>query len=934
MTDSRAKGGRFSGWLRPGLLAKANGNDSAEILRILNSSYRFNDRVHSRLIRSCRPELVKWISKAEPLVIARFIQLADAEFGNELGDLVRALCRGLSTVVANPAELRSALRIINQYRHLAEADDGLREVISGLRDGGLELMLQITASPDAQLGVLRELERFHHPDLARLVLRQLPHALNGVRSDRPDDYITVRRAKDLQWQVWEELKADDMAVPEPVGLDGIPGVAAMLDRTPRRGDGVALFINALILRLSFGVEETDWDVILSRYQTTLRNALAHSPLGEMARAFRNLADYHRGLCVRLLNQRELSLSLGKQLESSSPVEVAILLRTVKKLHGKFAKELLYDRNGRPKLALAHILARKIKKLGDGKGAGLLLSAAASVDDVYGSRSDGFAHLVAKYLSVEFAKALLETDHRPSIVSHFIRGLWEASAEYLPEVTEQAEHVAVQAVIGSARAWGPRLALLLGASTHDGENFIDAHGGNTGYGERFLSSLAERIDLGTLLDRMVTAEHADAFIAHHQLGRALYPDLPARFQKDFDSVTIFQRVVLGRPEVVARCCAAVADTLVSAGMPDAGAVALAKPCWDWPTQLRRSHTPGDLAESLRLLHRMDPDAARDAVENLSEAKSEYRRDRGFLEHQLHRTLVTPAAAAELLAAVEAAAPGRGAALLHRLVGASGAWHAFGLEVAHDQDPREQSTVLRQLVKLGLRPGQPGTAWLESLYQKWLTTLPGIRSPHAIADLLRTFTALDQSWGTDLAERVALVPAEPGGAAGAAPPVHGHQPAGRLGQRLVEHDAARAPAVQPAHHRSARQSPARSASGRHRSRRPQRAPRHRPGARARLVREPSAPAPASGMRSGEPGAAAPGMVGGWPCAAPARVRRRLRPFALGWSMVARARRRRADPQCGRRSRHASRPHTHQCCHRSPRRLGGRGSRPSSWSNRHLR
>lgn len=58
-------------------------------------------------------------------------------------------------------------------------------------------------------------------------------------------------------------------------------------------------------------------------------------------------------------------------------------------------------------------------------------------------------------------------------------------------------------------------------------------------------MADQIDDATLLDRMLTTLKPDALATHHQLGRALFPELPVRFAKSFDSIALDTSLLTAR-----------------------------------------------------------------------------------------------------------------------------------------------------------------------------------------------------------------------------------------------------------------------------------------------------------------------------------------------------------------------------------------------------
>ena len=120
-----------------------------------------------------------------------------------------------------------------------------------------------------------------------------------------------------------------------------------------------------------------------------------------------------------------------------------------------------------------------------------------------------------------------------------------------------------------------------------------------------------------------------------------------------------------PEILVRAALAISNSIrrgtprqeqsISPGRIVLRRIEASYPGVDWPQRLVRAGTPGDLAEALRGLRRLDPETAANAVETKLE----------FLAQRVKVALREPQLAIELLAAIESTAPGEGRTLLARM-----------------------------------------------------------------------------------------------------------------------------------------------------------------------------------------------------------------------------------------------------------------------------
>jgi len=300
----------------------------------------------------------------------------------------------------------------------------------------------------------------------------------------------------------------------------------------------------------------------------------------------------------------------------------------------------------------------------------------------------------------------------------------AEVSFTATLKECALDTIVRNIEVNYRPWAPRLALLLA--------------GTPGWGEEFASELAERLNEDLLFDKMVHSRRLDSLNSFHDLGRYLQPRVAERFDEEAVRSAVGALYMSERPEVTLRAASAIAMTMRHAGVPKPGESVVRKIAQDWTWRLTAAGTPGDLAESLRILSGLDRAVARVAVQS-----QDLRR---YLRRLLERTLGRARVLVELIDAIEEAAPGDGRQLLGELQSTKGSWDAAMEDLAYEQDPRLQGDAFLRFAELG---AVPPDRIQTRVFNRWLAQIATITSAAALTSLLRAFAA----WSEDKAKEAA-------------------------------------------------------------------------------------------------------------------------------------------------------------------------------------
>jgi hypothetical protein len=690
-----------------------------------------------RLLRLCgKHSESTWIAAALPAVVSRVPStpelrvrdltvalkvLWDHQFqltGREITDLLTWIGKekeGLDAVLVRPATVRERYRFVRSLLRLS----GTGTISVATVCGWLE------ARADA--------------------------LVRGADPNRHDDLIAIRRMDEVIHRWSHEARGTD---PDPTGRQGLRplerSTQPLLKQHPTRQTRLAAVLAWISLTVHFD-GTANWNNLIKQYENQIRTALHQADAIEISSALDDLARNNRGLTNRLLNNLQPGKALATILRRSTPAAAAILIGTVRKIHGATIKSLLYGGTpgGSPTadVQLARDLARSIEQLTDGRGAGMLLSNACRADDLYCDTRDGFGYVLARELGLDFARRLLAEERRPAVIYHFLRGLWEAGADYRGELEEEALNLVVssiQAQRGAARPWGPQLAMLLIEDDY--------------FGQEFLTALAERLDTRLLVDRMRNPSLDPQSMVHtHRLGLALNPRIGEEFARRIDVDRAVRSPVQWSAGDVAQKLQVMSSTLRAGGHVNGTRIVLQifkdeYPHWDWAHSLRALRGIGSFTTALNQLRKFDPSAATTAVTTLGTPHGD--QQESHLTDMVLRSVIHPPLTADLLATVERCRPGLGKAELAALRDDHvDRWQVFIEIFKFEQDPITQGSVGRQLARLGVMPAHETKNWMRTLINdRWTSTLHLFASPRGITEVLSLAYIWEPQWGEQLAESV--------------------------------------------------------------------------------------------------------------------------------------------------------------------------------------
>ncbi|MGW6564105.1 hypothetical protein [Streptomyces sp. NPDC054975] len=560
------------------------------------------------------------------------------------------------------------------------------------------------------------------------------------------DLIAVRRMDDLIFAKSRQAREDN---PASALRPFFKPAQVLIQASPTKDRSLASILSWISLKLHFD-GTGDWDQIIEQYKSQLQAALAHSDAIQISQALFDLAQSNRGLCNRLLNHLKFGRTLVPVVKAAPPAEAAILISTVRNIHGGTLRTLLYRENRDGDLiaddGLARELAKTVRGFEDARGAGMLLSAVSRVDDLYCATEERFSYRLAMEIGQEFVENVMRRERRPAIVYHLLRGLWEAGADYRQDIEEGALGLVVSSIHtqrGTARPWGPRLAMLLIQDEY--------------FGQSFLHKLAARLDRKVLCDRMSQIGLDPESMVHtHRLGLALVPDIGSDYAHRLKMDKAVHAPLLSSASNVAQKLHVMADTLRSGGRVDATTFVLQHfreehPHWDWAERLQVGRSIGAFTTTLGQLRTLNPSDAATTVDKLSRPHGG--QDLSHLRELVLRSVVHPPLTAELLSEVERCQPGLGKAELAALRGERRRWLTLVEAFKFEQDPLTQGHVGRALARLGVTNRTEETEWMHTLVANRLeSTMHLFASPRAVLEILTLAHMWEPQWGEQLAASV--------------------------------------------------------------------------------------------------------------------------------------------------------------------------------------
>ncbi|MFD6420458.1 hypothetical protein [Streptomyces sp. NPDC060198] len=646
--------------------------------------------------------------------------------------------------------MSSVLRLISRYqRHVQETDefDALMNWLATPGEG-LEAALNRPASVEDRYHLARKVFRLYHENSPALLIRSTDALVRDIRPLVAEDLIHVRKLDVLLSRCHRRSPNRNTQLHRHP-LEGCQEVQDVLDYRPPSNARFGVVLGWLSLQLHFNGKEIDWNQLIGSHELQVRAALGRATASEVSRALGDLARNHRGFCTKLLNMVRATDQFRALLREAAPSEAAQLISVLSNIHSVTVRYLLYrETDGviEADTLLARALANRVLKLQDGKGAGRLLSTTHRIDELYCHTANTFAGALAAHLGEQFALALLRHEQRPSVLYYFLRGLWEAEADYRRQVEHRAFQLIVESIDSSYRLhrpWAAPLGLLL-----VGDDY---------FGEELLTKLSEAIDPVSLAKRMTEPGlKADTFASLHQLARAIHPDIPQQYRARFDMDRLLASLVPARPDAVAQRLRTTATTLRMSGEENAQTLLVSRfkdsvPSWDWAGEIRKTPTTAALVQALDHLRKLDPALATSVVHELDRTAED--EQSSYLQDSVMRSVSTPDQLANLLRAVDLIQPGQGRRLLDVLRNAHYAWVTFTEEFQYEQDPSNQGRIGRQLAGLGVLPGQGNLTWMKALvYEKWLKIVSHLASPRAIRELLKLTYIWDEQWGHEIAASV--------------------------------------------------------------------------------------------------------------------------------------------------------------------------------------
>ncbi|MFE4260734.1 hypothetical protein [Streptomyces sp. NPDC056883] len=755
-------------WLEPYLLAMV-GEGAHERVRALLTNCaayapgRFADLLELGTVREA---LTSWAIVVDPPVALRVLRLC-ARPGGELLWITAVLPAVITRIRELPnltaRELTAALQALWDHQNQLTGTE-VADLLAwlGTPGAGLDAVLARPASVTDRWHLVRSLLRLSSKATTPLAtlcewLEQRADALvRGADARYYGDLIAVRRLDDLIHRRSQEAHGpDNREESRRNRLRPLEKPAQMLlNQFPSQQTSLGGLLAWMSLQLHFNGPDA-WEKLTARYDRQIMKALRGADAIQISSAFADLERNDRGRVNQLLNHLLKNLQLGPALAAvlrkSAPAEASILLSTVRNIHGGTIKKLLYHQTAsgsqEADLKLAQDLARSIADLKDGRGAGMLLSSVSRADDLYCDTADRFGYRLASELGPEFARALMKRERRPAVIYYFLRGLWEAGADYRAELEDEVLQLVVSSIDaqrGAARPWGPQLAMLL----------ID----DDYFGERFHAQLSARIDTHTLVDRMLNPNLDPQSMVHtHRLALALAPRVAEDYARQIKVDRAVRSPLQWRAGDVAQKLAVMADTLRAAGYPDASRVVLHHfkaqyPEWDWTRSLRALQRIGPFTTALNQLRKVDPGEAASVVHGLG--LPEAGQGVSYLRDAVIRSVVHPPLLADLLTVAERCLPGAGRAELDSLYNDKyDRWRTFTDILRYEQDPITQGTIGRQLVRLGVLSTGESQSWMRTLvYQVWAPTMHLLASPKALLEVLTLAYIWEPQWGEQLGERV--------------------------------------------------------------------------------------------------------------------------------------------------------------------------------------
>lgn len=760
--------GELAGRLRDTLARRFDDRwpDAAEqalLVGVVRGAARHGDGTLEELMSGVATRLPRWLPRLTAPVLTSLLRVVGSRLPSE--SLTEAVTQLLELTVrpsvpATVPELAAALdQLWRNRRFLSESD--LHELEENLPDVfATTLAGDVEATPEAHLRLLRAVLKLHFPGTRKLVHSNIDEIFRGAERCTVRDYEVARSAIALMFEhrwAWVEEEESKLGIaledisggPGSVRLMGdaeramlprVPAIELLLERPPSKSPfGVWLGWLALCDTLvhdpdSGSWTRPDWDSLVEGVDQEICTAADHASIPEAVRAINLLRRYNRGICVRLFNRTGLAARLGDRMSSARGFgERSELLEVFRKVYVMGAKDLLSP-GGVPNRQLANALAREATvggSVGDVRGIGSFLKSAAAIDELYGSATNGFARSFVDALGTEYIENVLLNEDRMSLVFHFVGGLASVGSTALEQALRRH---AVPRLADTVRradgSWPIQIALRLAALPNEGPAFLENLATELG-----IPRAGDRDPPPWMRDRMLAPRQAEAAVWTHRLAAAVEPEsvpIARWFAKQLQHPRP-PGLQGSDPSDVALLCRLALTALDRAGVDDGRKQVdtwLARTGWSWAEALEAGQDFGALAAGLGALAKVDSVEAERAARALAEAE---RAPDGVL--MLGDG--TPLRAAQLLSTMDECSAGSGAELLNRVEERDFRWRLVLEDLLFEQQPVAQANAVRSLAGVGWAPDERRE---RRLIERWLDIAQVLRSPKAIAELLRAAAAL--------------------------------------------------------------------------------------------------------------------------------------------------------------------------------------------------
>ena len=613
----------------------------------------------------------------------------------------------------------------------------------GRRDGSADQCLQL----------MRLVGSFHDSQLNALVTERIVDILGDLDPRRAADYYLVPQVIRVQTRAARNVGNQEVAK-HHVLMES--DVRRLWDcESPSRAP---LHLHMARIMLRNLAHLGTWDAMITEVEEHLPGALALTAVPDLIALLAELrrVGMHCNQILQWADSRsrdgttyraDFMHGMRSKLRQATPIEAAELLRLVYALHARAASRLVCVREGVPDPDLAKALA--VRARSDAKGAGMLLSAAGNVDDLYLRDAPAFATLIAEALGRTWVIDRLRKDMRPAVKYHLVKGIWAAEASFREDCRQAVLDVTTAALREALRPWGPRLAMMIGT-----DPFL---------GRSFLGELRQRIDVRDILRGMSAWSSVEVQAEYHRLGRAMFPDLAALFAPQFNLERTAQRLVgVSSAVSVAECTRELHRTLGHQdGTYDGGTLILATNQTPgrnqvWADRLAEIEGGHEFAQVVNVLADVDGAQTREIVRNEFGERRITRSGADEAEpivYNMTRHMMYDSAggASAMLAALERHA-GLGSAAYLYLRDEDRLMKVITAELQWMQNPVEQCAAVVNLSRAGVHPGQPYTEWINITYNLKRGLVPGFSSPGALLAVLRMMFAWKREWAQDVADQI--------------------------------------------------------------------------------------------------------------------------------------------------------------------------------------